>query len=76
MEEQETAEDNRFKLLTRRYLAWGLGAIATATLSFVVIWSLITETGCREMASTAVGGLIAVVTGLIGFYFGKRVKEE
>lgn len=65
-----------FKLITRRYLAWGLGGLATASLVFVVVYSLIFECGCREMASTAIGGLIAIVTGLIGFYFGKKASEE
>ncbi|GAJ16495.1 unnamed protein product [marine sediment metagenome] len=74
--------NDKFKLITRRYIAWGLGGLATATLVFVVVWSQITgavcpECGGNEMASVAIGGLIAIVSGVIGFYFSReKVKGE
>ena len=74
--------NEKFKLTTRRYIAWGLGGLATATLVFVVVFSLITGTVCHEcggndMASVAIGGLIAIVSGVIGFYFSReKVKGE
>lgn len=68
--------NDKFKLITRRYIALGFGGLATATLCFIVIWSLLCETGCREMAMAALGGLIAIVMGVVNTYLGKKVKEE
>lgn len=74
--------NEKFKLTTRRYIAWGLGGLATATLVFVVVFSLITGTyvpsaGGNALADVAVGGLIAIVAGVIGFYFSReKVKGE
>lgn len=74
--------NEKFKLTTRRYIAWGLGGLATAALVFVVVWSQITGAVCtkcggNDMASVAIGGLIAIVAGVIGFYFSReKVKGE
>ncbi len=77
------ADNNeKFKLTTRRYIACGLGGLATAALVFVVVWSQITGAVCHEcggnaLADVAVGGLIAIVSGVIGFYFSReKVKGE
>lgn len=75
-------DNDHFKLTTRRYLAWGLGGLATASLVFVVVWSQITGAVCSKcggnaLADVAIGGLIAIVSGVIGFYFSReKVKGE
>lgn len=60
-----------FRLTTRRYIAFGLGGLATLGMVFAVIWSQITGT-CQEMGMVALGGLIAIVSGIIGYFFGKK----
>lgn len=69
-------DSDKFKLITRRVIAWGLGGVATLALAFVVVWSQICPGESNEMASTATGGLIAIVSGIIGFYFSKKVRER
>lgn len=70
-------EDNElFKLTTRRFIAWGLGGLATSALAFAVIWHQIMGSGCSEIASTASGGLLVIIGGIVGYYFGKKTSEE
>ncbi len=68
--------NEKFKLTTRRYLAWGLGGLATTGSVFAVVWHQIFGTGCSEIASTALGGLLVIIGGIIGFYFAKKTSEE
>lgn len=68
--------NDKFKLITRRYLAWGLAFLICGALVFVVIYSLIFTMGCRELAMAAMGGLIAIISRIIGDYFGKKTSEE
>lgn len=68
--------NEKFKLITRRIIAWAFGGLAIASLGFIVIWDTINIAECNEMASTALGGLIAVVSGIIGYYFAKKTSEE
>lgn len=65
-----------FKLTTRRFIAWGLGGLAAVTLAFAVIWHQVFGTGCSEIASTALGGLLVITGGIIMFYFTKKTSEE
>lgn len=67
-------ENEKFKLITRRYLAWGLGGVAVATIAFIGVWGAIHNQA--ELVTLAGGGLIAIISGLVGFYFGKKTSEE
>lgn len=68
--------DDRFKMITRRYLAWGAIGVAMGTCSFVAIWSIVCKSGCQELGSLALGILGTSVGTIIGFYFSKKMKEE
>jgi len=63
-----------FKLMTKRYLAWGIGALAGGSIAFTGIWGTITNQ--IEFVTLAVGGLIGTLGAVVGFYFGKKTSEE
>ncbi|MBA7641614.1 hypothetical protein ES703_49299 [subsurface metagenome] len=70
------ADDNneKFKLVTRRYLAWGAVGIAILTLAFAAGWSVVN--GVTALATLTLGMLGNVVIGVIAFYFAKKTSEE
>ncbi len=63
-----------FKLVTRRYLAWGLGGLAMGTIAFTGVWGVIH--GVTELVTLSLGILGTVTGSIIGFYFSKKVSEE
>ena len=63
-----------FKLVTRRYLAWGVAGMATVIMAFIAVWG--TVTGQTELVTLAGGGFLAELGTVIGFYFGKKASEE
>lgn len=63
-----------FKLVTKRGLAWGIGGLATASIVFTGVWGTITSQ--IEMVTLAVGGLLGILGSIVGFYFGKKMSEE
>jgi len=67
-------DSEMFKLLTRRYLAWGFILIATVVISFIAIYGALT--GQTELVTMAAGGLLTEIGAVIGFYFSKKVSEE
>ncbi|GAG99287.1 unnamed protein product [marine sediment metagenome] len=62
------------KLKTRRWLAWGIVGIGVSTEAFLAIWGA--TTGRLELVTLAGGALIAQVSGIAGYYFGKKTSEE
>ena len=66
--------DQRYKLVTRRYIAWVMGTLATATVAFIGVWGAVQ--GESELVSLAGGGLIGLVGSIVGFYFSKKTSEE
>ena len=67
-------DNELFKLITRRYLAWGIGGLFTLTVAFITVWGAIRG---PEALVTAGLGIIGVSVGaVIGFYFGKKTSEE
>lgn len=70
------ADDNNetFKLVTRRYLAWGLAGMATLVLAFIAVWGAVTSQ--TALVTLAGGGFLAELGTVIGFYFGKKTSEE
>ena len=66
--------EEHYKLVTRRYIAWGIGSLATATVAFIGIWGAVTDRS--ELVTLAGGGLIGLVGSIIGFYFSKKTSEE
>lgn len=67
-------DNELFKLVTRRYLAWGFGSIGGVVLAFIAVWGAIQ--GMTELVTLAGGGLLTLMGTLIGFYFGKKTSEE
>lgn len=66
--------NEKFKLVTKRILAWGIGGLAIATIAFIGVWGTITEQ--PELVTLAGGGLIGLIGSIVGFYFGKKTSEE
>lgn len=63
-----------YKLVTRRYIAWGFVSIVTLVLGFIAVWGAVTEQ--IAMVTLAGGGLLAELGTAIGFFFGKKMSEE
>ena len=66
--------NERFKLITRRYLAWGLAGIISLTISFICIWGAVTNV--PEYVAGALGYFGGILSALSVFYFGKKLSEE
>ena len=66
--------EEHYKLVTRRYIAWGIGALATTTVAVIVVWGAVTDQS--EFVTLAGGGLIGLIGSIIGFYFIKKTSEE
>ena len=63
-----------FKLVTRRWLAWPIAWLYSLTVAFLVIWGAIT--GQKELVTLG-GGMIGTGIGFIlGYYFHKKMSEE
>jgi hypothetical protein len=67
-------DNEMFKLVSRRYLAWGFVGIATLVISFIAVYG--TLTAQTELVTMAAGGLLTEIGAVIGFYFSKKVSEE
>lgn len=63
-----------FKLITRRYLAWAVAGVAVGTLAFAGIWSVIN--GVMALATLTLGMLGTTIASIVGFYFAKKLAEE
>lgn len=69
------ADNNeKFKLNTRRWLAWGVGGVAIAVIGFTGVWGLMK--GMMEAVTLSVGILGTTIGSIIVFYFGKKASEE
>jgi len=63
-----------FKLVTRRYVAWFFVGVATLVLSFIAVWGALTE---LTALVTLAGGVLLVELGTaIAFFFGRKTSEE
>ena len=67
-------DNEKFKLITRRYLAWGVVALACLTGAFIAVWGAIT--GIDAYVTLGAVGLLELAAGALGFYFGKKTSEE
>lgn len=67
-------DNEKFKLNTRRYLAWGMGMIACLTGAFVAIWGAVHSIDAYVTLGAV--GLLELAASIIGFYFGKKTNEE
>jgi len=63
-----------FKLITRRYLAWGFILIATLVISFVAVYGVLADR--TELVTMATGGLLTEVGAVLGYYYSKKTAEE
>ena len=66
--------EEHYKLVTRRVLAWGIGGVAIATVAFIGFWGAVK--GQPELVTLAGGGLIGLIGSILGFYFSKKTSEE
>jgi len=66
--------NEKFKLLTRRVLAWVFVGLVTVTLCFIAVWGTIH--GIIELVTLAGGGLLTELGTVIAFYFVKKMSEE
>ncbi|MBA7654307.1 hypothetical protein ES703_62184 [subsurface metagenome] len=66
--------NEKFKLVTRRGLAWGAVAVAILALAFASVWSVLH--GIMELATLTLVALSNIIIGVIAFYFGKKTSEE
>ena len=66
--------EEQYKLTTRRYLAWGLGGLAIATVAFTGIWGVVVN--ATELVTLSLGILGTAIGSIIGFYFSKKVSDE
>ena len=67
-------DNEKFKLITRRYLAWWVVGIATSTGAFIAVWGAIHNVDAY--VTMGVVGLLELAAGAVGFYFGKKLSEE
>ena len=66
--------EEKFKLMTRRWVAWiviAMAAIASLVIVSLGIWN-------NDMTMVVFGGqfLFVEAAGVTGYYFGKSTKEE
>ena len=66
--------NEHFKLITRRYLAWGVAGLATITVAFAGVWGVVT--GTIELVTLSLGILGTTIGSVVGFYFSKKISEE
>ena len=67
-------ENEKFKLMSRRGLAWGIGGLFALTVAFVAIWGVFTAKDAY--VTMAVGICATSIGGILAFYFGKKISEE
>lgn len=67
-------DNEKYKLTTRRVLAWWAVGIATGTGAFVAVWGAITSVDAYVTLGAV--GLLELAAGALGFYFGKKTSEE
>jgi len=67
-------DNEKFKLFTRRYLAWWVVGIATATGAFVAVWGAVHNIDAYVTLGAV--GLLELAAGVIGYFFGKKTSEE
>ncbi len=59
-----------FKLLTRRYIAWPLMGVALLSAGFLVVYGALSRQ--TELVTLGAGALFAELGTVIGFYFGTK----
>jgi len=70
----EMDNNEKYKLVTRRGLAWGVGAVALGTVAFAGILGVLN--GTTELVTLSLGILGTTLGSIVGFYFGKKTSEE
>jgi len=63
-----------FKLITRRYLAWGIGGSFTVTACFVTVYGALTAQA--EFVAAGLGIASTSIGFILGYYFAKKTNEE
>ncbi|MBA7642566.1 hypothetical protein ES703_50261 [subsurface metagenome] len=67
-------DNEKFKLVSRRGLAWGIGGLFALTVAFVAIWGVIFALDAYVTMAVGIAG--TGIGSIIGFYFGKKTSEE
>lgn len=66
--------EDRFKLFTRRLLAWGTVFPIVLILCFAVVWGAVHDN--MELVNLAVGFAGGALSTVLAMYFGKRLVDE
>lgn len=66
--------NEKFKLLSRRYIAWPVVGAAIAGALFLIVYGAVTKQ--EYMVTLGAGALFMEMATIIGFYFGKKTSEE
>lgn len=68
------ANNEQFKLNTRRWLAWGVGGVAIGVIGFAGVWGVLNN--MMEVVTLSIGILATTIGSVIAFYFSKKLSEE
>ena len=63
-----------FKLLTRRWLAWPIAWLYALTVCFLAVWGAITRQ--MELVTLAGAMIASGIAFILGYYFAKKTSEE
>lgn len=66
--------NEKFKLVTKRGLAWGLGGLFGGTIAFTAGWGVVYN--IPEFVTLAIGIAGTSIGLILGFYFAKKLSEE
>ncbi|MBA7581882.1 hypothetical protein ES708_23795 [subsurface metagenome] len=66
-------DNESYKLVTRRYLSWGLAGVASIALLFAVIFGACA--GNDTLLFSGLSALIAELAGVTGYYLGRRESK-
>lgn len=67
-------DNEKFKLLTRRWIALPLVSAAIAGGLFLVVFGALSHQ--LELVTLGGGALFTQLGGVVGFYFAKKLSEE
>ncbi len=67
-------DNERFKLITRRVIAWAVVGVALVGFGFLVIYGAIQ--GNEILVALGAGTLSSTLGAAIAFFFGKKASEE
>lgn len=67
-------DNEKYKLTTRRMIAWGVGGLAAVTIAFVGIYGTVTRQ--IDLVNLSIGFLGGILSSVVVFYFAKPSTED